>query len=199
MIREVHFKGSFPSLKKMPECKLPQFAFIGRSNVGKSSLINLLTERKSIAKVSKQPGKTQMINLFEVNEEWILVDLPGYGYAKESKKKRSSWKSMVSTYLLESPMLHLAFVLIDANVPPQAIDIEFINWLGQNGIPFNLVFTKIDRQNTLQNNKQIEAFRNKMLENWEELPPYFAVSSVTRVGQEDLQSYIDRLVKGEPV
>lgn len=193
MIGDVSFKGSFPSVGKMPDAPYPQFAFIGRSNVGKSSLINLLTERKSIAKVSKQPGKTQLINLFLVNSKWMLVDLPGYGYAKESKKKRSAWKIMVNNYLLQASQLQVAFILIDVNVPPQAIDIEFINWMGEKGIPFNLVFTKIDRQNSLKNEQQIKIFSDTLLEYWEEIPRYFQVSSVTRAGQEELQQYIDGL------
>ena len=197
MVVEVTFKGSFPSLKKMPETKLPQFAFIGRSNVGKSSLVNMLTDRKNIAKVSKQPGKTQMINLFEVNEKWMLVDLPGYGYAKQSKKKRKSWEVMVNDYLLQAPLLQVA--LVDANIPPQANDLEFINWLGEHAIPFCLVFTKTDRQNARKNAAQIRLFNEKLLEYWEELPPYFLVSSVTRAGQEDLQKYIDDIASGSQI
>lgn len=196
MVREVSFKGSFPSIAKMPDIPLPQFAFIGRSNVGKSSLINLLTERKNIAKVSKQPGKTQLINLFEVNEKWMLVDLPGYGYAKESKKKRQSWHKMVSDYLIAAPRLQVAFVLIDINIPPQDLDISFINWLGGKGIPFHLVFTKTDRQNERKNKKSVAQFCERLLEDWEELPRYFQVSSVTRSGQEELQQYIDDLATG---
>lgn len=196
MISEVNFVGSFPSIDKMPDSRLPQFAFIGRSNVGKSSLINLVTERKNIAKVSKQPGKTQMLNLFEVNGRWMLVDLPGYGYAKESKKKRKSWQKMVSEYLIKAPMLQVAFVLIDINIPPQENDIAFINWLGSREIPFHLVFTKTDRQNSRKNKKQIEHFSQKLLEYWEELPRYFQVSSVTKQGQEELQHYIDKLADG---
>ncbi len=187
---EVTFKGSFPSLWKMPEGNLPQFAFIGRSNVGKSSLINMLTDRKKIAKVSKQPGKTQLINLFEVDEKWILVDLPGYGYAKESKKKRKNWEVMVNTYLKEAPVLHLAFVLIDSNIPPQQIDLDFINWLGTNGIPFSLVFTKTDRLVARKTAKNVEAFCEALLADWESLPPYFLASSISRAGRDEILSYI---------
>jgi GTP-binding protein len=193
MVTEVHFKGSFPSLAKMPVSDLPQFAFIGRSNVGKSSLINMLTNRKDIAKVSKQPGKTQLLNLFEVNGQWILVDLPGYGYAKQSKKKIRSWKTMVTDYLLNAPNLKLAFVLIDANIPPQANDISFINWMGEHGIPFSLIFTKTDRQNARKIKLQVELFRQELLKFWEELPPHFLASSVTRKGQEEIQTYIEKI------
>lgn len=191
MLTEVDFKGSFPSLAKMPVSDLPQFAFIGRSNVGKSSLINMLTNRKNIAKVSKQPGKTQMLNLFEVNSRWTLVDLPGYGYARESKKKRKIWQTMVTDYLMNAPALKLTFVLIDANIPTQTIDVEFINWLGKNQIPFCLVFTKIDKQNARKINRQVASFRQELLNFWEELPPHFLVSSVTGKGREDLLHYIE--------
>ncbi|MCL4109166.1 UNVERIFIED_CONTAM: hypothetical protein GTU68_028347 [Idotea baltica] len=177
----------------MPDDNLPQFAFIGRSNVGKSSLINMLTDRKKLAKVSKQPGKTQLINLFEVDEKWVLVDLPGYGYAKESKKKRKSWEVMVNTYLKDAPMLQLAFVLIDSNIPPQQIDLDFINWLGEHGIPFSLVFTKTDRLVARKTAKNVEAFCQVLLENWETLPPQFLASSVSRVGREEILSYIDSI------
>jgi GTP-binding protein len=193
MVKDVHFKGSFPSLVKMPASKLPQFAFIGRSNVGKSSLINMLTDRKNLAKVSKQPGKTQMINLFEVNEAWLLVDLPGYGYAKQSKKKRRSWETMVNNYLLNSEDLRLSFVLIDANIPPQANDVEFINWLGGNGIPFSLIFTKTDRQNDTKINRSIKLFCQHLLEFWEELPPQFLASAVTRKGKKEILEYIGQV------
>jgi len=187
---EVTFKGSFPSLSKMPAGNLPQFAFIGRSNVGKSSLINMLTDHRKLAKVSKQPGKTQLINLFEVDEKWVLVDLPGYGYAKESKKKRKSWEVMVNTYLKEAPMLQLAFVLIDSNIPPQQKDLDFINWLGTQGIPFSLVFTKTDRLVPRKTAKNVEAFCEALLEEWESLPPHFLASSVSKAGRDEILSYI---------
>jgi GTP-binding protein len=193
MVKDVHFKGSFPSLTKMPVSKLPQFAFIGRSNVGKSSLINMLTDRKNLAKVSKQPGKTQMINLFEVNEAWLLVDLPGYGYAKQSKKKRRSWEIMVNDFLLNAAELKVAFVLIDANIPPQANDVEFINWLGSKGVPFSLVFTKTDRQNATKINRSVDSFCQHLLQFWEELPPLFLASAVTRKGQKEILDYIDQI------
>lgn len=193
MVKDVHFKGSFPSLVKMPVSKLPQFAFIGRSNVGKSSLINMLTDRKNLAKVSKQPGKTQMINLFEVNEAWLLVDLPGYGYAKQSKKKRRSWEIMVNNYLLNAENLKVSFVLIDANIPPQANDVEFINWLGSNGVPFSLVFTKTDRQNDTKINRSIDLFCQHLLEFWEELPTCFLVSAVTKKGKKEILDYIEQI------
>jgi GTP-binding protein len=193
-MKEVSFKGSYPSLAKMPKDDLPQFAFIGRSNVGKSSMINMLTGRKGLAKVSKQPGKTQMINLFGVDNEWILVDLPGYGYAKQSKKKRSSWLIMVNNYLVNAPFLQVAFVLIDSNIPPQTNDIEFINWLGENQIPYCLVFTKIDKLNARKIDHNVKIFQEALLMHWESLPPQFLVSSVTKSGREALLKYIESLV-----
>ncbi|MBK8506293.1 MAG: YihA family ribosome biogenesis GTP-binding protein [Saprospiraceae bacterium] len=193
MVKDVHFKGSFPSLAKMPVSKLPQFAFMGRSNVGKSSLINMLIDRKNLAQVSKQPGKTQMINLFEVNEAWLLVDLPGYGYAKQSKKKRKSWEIMVNDYLLNAAELKVSFVLIDANIPPQANDVGFINGLGSKGLPFSLVFTKTDRQSPRKINRSIDLFCQHLLEFWEELPPHFLASAVTRKGQKEILDYIEQI------
>ncbi|NND35079.1 MAG: YihA family ribosome biogenesis GTP-binding protein [Saprospiraceae bacterium] len=193
-IIDVEYKGSYPSLSKMPATKLGQFAFIGRSNVGKSSMINMLTNRKSLAKVSKQPGKTQMINLFEVDQHWTLVDLPGYGYAKQSKKKRNSWMIMVNNYLLSAPELKVAFVLIDSNIPPQTIDLEFINWMGEKGIPFCIVFTKIDKLKAARIERNVQVFNDTMLLNWESLPPQFRVSSVTAQGKEELLEYIETLI-----
>lgn len=193
-IIDVSFKGSYPSLGKMPKEAMTQFAFIGRSNVGKSSMINMLTNRKGLAKVSKQPGKTQMINLFEVDKNWILVDLPGYGYAKQSKKKRESWLVMVNTYLLNSPDLKVAFVLIDSNIPPQENDIEFINWLGEHQIPFNIIFTKIDKMSARKIDHNVQTFQKTLLEHWESLPAHFLVSSVTKAGREGLLQYIETLV-----
>ena len=193
-IIDVIFKGSYPSIAKMPSSDLAQFAFIGRSNVGKSSMINMLTNRKGLAKVSKVPGKTQMINLFSVDQQWMLVDLPGYGYAKQSKKKRSSWLTMVNNYLLHAPNLRVAFILIDSNISPQNIDLEFINWLGENEIPFCIIFTKIDKLNANKLNHNVKVFNETMLKYWESLPPQFLVSSVTRHGKEKLLNYIETLI-----
>ncbi len=190
---DVKFLGSFPSVSKIPGSKLPQYAFVGRSNVGKSSLINMLTGRKSLAKVSKQPGKTQMINLFSVDDQWMLVDLPGYGYAKQSIKKRKSWDIMVKTYLRESTQLQLVFSLIDSNIPLQNNDLDFVNWMGTNQIPFAIVYTKTDREKKHRLKKNIKRIREGLLEYWEFLPQQFQVSSVTREGREPLLQYIAEL------
>ncbi len=193
VIQEVTYIGSFPSIEKMPSNRMPQYAFVGRSNVGKSSLINMLTDRKALARVSKQPGKTQMINLFLVDESWLLVDLPGYGYAKQSKKKRSSWDRMVRNYLLNSPGLQVVFTLLDANIPLQRIDLDFINQLGTAQIPFAIVYTKIDRFRKNKRPSQIGPIREGLLKYWEELPPQFQVSTVTKEGRESLLEYIVQL------
>lgn len=193
MPNEVHFVGSFPSLAKVPANSFPQFAFVGRSNVGKSSLINMLTGRKSIAKVSKQPGKTQMINLFDIDGSWSLVDLPGYGYAKESKKKRERWELMVRNYLKHAQHLQTAFVLLDSNIPPQKIDIEFVNWMGEHAIPFCIIFTKVDKSKRQKLGRNIKAIQDALLIFWEELPPQFKVSSVTTEGRDELLSFIEEV------
>ena len=193
MIKAVHYQGSYPSLGKMPSHTTPQYAFIGRSNVGKSSLINMLTGRKALARVSKQPGKTQMINLFLVDGEWLLVDLPGYGYAKRSKKMRQQWRTMVTSYLRESPGLITAFLLLDASISPQRIDLDFMNWMGEERIPFAIVYTKVDRIRKSHRSKHMRKFREALLESWEMLPPQFMASSVTGEGQEALLSYIEEL------
>ncbi len=190
MIKTSEFIGSFPSWAKCPKTKKREFAFIGRSNVGKSSLINLLIERKQLAHVSKQPGKTQMLNYILVNDAWYLVDLPGYGYAKQSKKKRRSWQKMVRNYLLESQELICAFVLVDGSIPPQPLDMDFINWLGANGIPCALVFTKVDKLKPVKLKLNLELIREAFLETWEYLPKQFLISSVTKEGREELLEYI---------
>lgn len=187
------FVGSFPRVEKCPKGRLPEYAFIGRSNVGKSSLINFLLERKNIALVSSTPGKTQMINIIDVDETWRIADLPGYGYAKLSKKHRASFEKMIYNYLTKREHLILTFVLIDARIPPQEIDLDFIRTLGQNGLPFALVFTKYDKsskKNLLQN---VEDFKTTMLKEWEELPPTFITSAKSKKGREDLVSYIVHL------
>ena len=193
MIRVVKYVGSFPSYQKVPETPKRHYAFIGRSNVGKSSLINMLTGRKAIARVSKQPGKTQMINLFDVDDTWMLVDLPGYGYAKQSKKKRQSWKIMVRNYLQHGPQLHCAFVLLDGSIDPQAIDLEFINWIGEHQVPFAIVYTKIDKIKPRKRSANLKKIRSALLESWEELPQQFVASSVTGEGQDALIEYIEAL------
>ena len=191
---KVQFIGSFPSYTKGPTTNWPEFAFIGRSNVGKSSLINYLLERKKIAHISNQPGKTQSINYYEVEESFYLVDLPGYGYAKESKKNRRLWEIMVRNYLKNRQQLFCVFVLIDASIPPQKIDLEFINWLGENRIPFQIVFTKIDKRKTTQVEANIEQFTQELLTTWEFLPKHYLVSNIKRIGRDSLIDAISGMV-----
>ncbi len=193
MIHEVRFEGSYPSVSHLPRNGWPEFAFVGRSNVGKSSLINLLTDRKQIARVSKQPGKTQSINLYIVDEQWALVDLPGYGYARESKKKRAIWQKMVENYLVSSQNLQVAFVLVDINIPPQKRDIDFINWIGKNHVPFCIIYTKTDKLKSRQLKTNRKVFCEAMLEYWEWLPEQFAVSAVDRSGKKEVLQYIEKL------
>ncbi len=194
ILNQVEFVGSFDKIEDCPSDEVPCYAFVGRSNVGKSSLINLLTDRKKLARISKQPGKTQMINFFHVDNAWYLVDLPGYGYAKESKKLRAKWDKMVRSYLAEAPNLMTSFVLVDSNVPPQEYDLSFINWLGENDLSFGLIYTKVDRHRKEQIRKnKIEAIQQSILESWSELPPQFAVSAVSGEGREQLLAYIAQL------
>jgi len=175
-MQEVRYVGSYPSITSCPKDEKPEYAFIGRSNVGKSSLINMLTGRNGLARISKKPGKTQMINYFLVEQDWYLVDLPGYGYAKISKKKRREWE---------------AFVLIDANIPAQQIDIEFLNWLGAKQVPFAIVYTKIDRLKPAEVQPNIDRIRASFLEHWEALPQEFITTSVRKEGQEEILGFID--------
>ncbi|MCB0509898.1 MAG: YihA family ribosome biogenesis GTP-binding protein [Bacteroidetes bacterium] len=191
LIHSADFTCSYVDWKKCPNSTEPEYAFIGRSNVGKSSLINTLTERKGLAKTSNTPGKTQCINFFLINKEWNLVDLPGYGYAKTSKSNREVWLKFTKEYLSKRPQLRNTFILIDARIPPQKIDLDFINWMGEKGIPFSIVFTKNDKpKKTLAN---IEKFKETLLEFWEELPTIFITSSVTNAGREDVLSYIEEV------
>lgn len=190
---EIHFaeyRGSYPGIQKCPEDDRPEFAFIGRSNVGKSSLINMLTGRKGLAHTSKKPGKTQMINYFLIDHQWHLVDLPGYGYAKISKKKRQQWERMIQDYLVKRLQMQCAFVLIDAMIPPQPLDLEFINWLGEMHIPFVIVYTKTDRLKPEEQEANIDAFRSALLETWEELPQQFITSSEKGVGRDEILAFI---------
>jgi GTP-binding protein len=171
----------------------PEYAFIGRSNVGKSSLINMLTRNKKLAKTSQTPGKTLLINHFIINREWYLVDLPGYGFAKRSKKEIVRLDQMIRGYILQRKQLVNVFVLIDVRLEPQRIDLEFINWLGESSVPFAIVFTKADKltQNKVEQN--VTAYKKELSESWEELPPVFITSSETRTGREELLEYIDNI------
>lgn len=189
-IKEVNYIGSFPTLGKCPPPKYPEFAFIGRSNVGKSSLINMLCKRKSIAHVSKKPGKTMSINYFLIDSSWYLVDLPGYGYAVRSKKMIKQFDRMINDYMSRRENLTCAFVLIDGNVPPQKKDLEFINWLGGIQVPFVIVYTKLDRLTKRRRKENIEAIQQALLETWNELPQQFHTSSDTGEGRDEIQNFI---------
>ena len=194
-IKSASFLVSNTTYKKCPMDGKPEFAFIGRSNVGKSSLINMLTGKKKLAKTSSTPGKTQLINHFEINNEWYLVDLPGYGFAKASKKSRQSWEVFITEYLLHRESLMTTFVLIDARLPPQKIDLEFMNWCGGKGIPFSLVFTKTDKLSSSSLQKNLTVYKKEMLKFWDELPPVFVTSSQSKFGREPLLNYIDEILK----
>lgn len=179
--------------RKCPTGRFPEYAFIGRSNVGKSSLINMLTRHNGLAKTSSKPGKTQTINHFLINSNWYLVDLPGYGYASISKTMREKWTAMIDHYLALRPNLQLVFVLIDARLDPQKNDLEFINRLGENGIPFAIIFTKTDKVSKLKVSQNVEKFKEKMLETWEELPPFFLSSAEKGDGRDEILNYIEGL------
>lgn len=191
IIRSANFIKSSQSYDTCPDPKLPEYAFIGRSNVGKSSLINMLTGIKTLAKVSGTPGKTQLINHFEINKSWHLVDLPGYGYAKISKSKRQVFSEMITKYIMNRESLHCLFVLVDSRLKPQEIDSTFINWLGNNQVPFALIFTKADKLNSEALNSSIARYKKFLYETWEELPPMFTCSAVKRTGREDILNYIE--------
>lgn len=188
---EVQFLGSFEKISKCPEHNKPEFALAGRSNVGKSSLINFLLNKKDVARVSSTPGKTQHINLFEINSKWVLADLPGYGYARVSIKKRAEWGKMIKNYLKNRESLFCVLLLIDSRIDPQNIDLEFTQWLGENGIPFILVFTKADKKNSPEVMKNISMFKNELSKNWEEIPPIFVTSASRQAGKEELFDFID--------
>ncbi len=199
MIQNAKFIGAFPKTDDCPDTEYPEFAFIGRSNVGKSSLINLLTNRKDLAKVSQTPGKTQTINLFLIDGKWHLVDLPGYGYAKVSKTTREVFGKMIRFYITNRTQLMTVFVLIDASIPPQKMDIDFINWLGESHIPFAIAFTKSDKETPLKVQKNIKAFKSKMLEHWETLPNMFLTSAEKNRGGREIVDYIKSIIEENPV
>ena len=189
-IKKAEFVVSNTDHKLCPDDKRAEFAFIGRSNVGKSSLINMLMGNKSLAKTSGTPGKTQLINHFIVNEKWYLVDLPGYGYAKVSKNQRDKWQKLISNYLIQRTALTLVFVLLDSRLEPQKIDLEFMNWCGENQVPFAMVFTKIDKLSSTELNRNLAKYKKEMLKTWEELPPLFTTSATSASGKEPVLNYI---------
>lgn len=194
-IKTAKYDSSAISVDKCIQTDKPEFAFIGRSNVGKSSLINMLTGNQKLAMTSSTPGKTILINHFLINGEWYLVDLPGYGYAKRSKKQQEQLAKMIENYILERQNMVNLFLLIDGNIPPQQIDMEFIEWLGENGVPFTIVFTKADKSRKGSFNKSVGVFLKSLEEQWEELPPYFQVSSAKRIGKEALLEHIETILQ----
>ncbi|MEW7277160.1 ribosome biogenesis GTP-binding protein YihA/YsxC [Aquimarina sp. 2201CG1-2-11] len=192
-ISSAEFVISNSDVAKCPKDKLPEYAFIGRSNVGKSSLINMLTDRKNLAKTSGKPGKTQLINHFIINKTWFLVDLPGYGYARVSKSIKKVFQKFITAYFAKRTQMVCAFVLVDCRHEPQKVDLEFMQWLGENQIPFSIVFTKADK---LSKNKlpiQIESYISEMLKYWEEMPNYFITSSSSGMGKDEILNYIEDL------
>ena len=193
VIKSAEFVISNSRVEKCPTTGLPEYAFIGRSNVGKSSLINMLTARKGLAMTSQKPGKTQLINHFIINDAWYLVVLPGYGYARLGKDSRDSLRRMIEDYVLERKELVLLFVLLDCRHEPQKIDLEFIQWLGEEGVPFALVFTKADKLSKGRLAANVEAYKAKLREEWEELPPIFVTSSEERMGRDELLGYIEEI------
>lgn len=191
-VAQAQFISSHDDISKCPAPDKPEFAFIGRSNVGKSSLINMLLERKYLAKTSSTPGKTQTINHYLVNEAWYLVDLPGYGYAHTSKAKKKDWAKMIKDYILKRETLYCLFILLDSRLPPQTIDIEFINWAGSAEVPIGLILTKTDKLTKNQVNQNRKKIETKLLESWEELPPMFNSSAIDRTGRESIIEFMEK-------
>lgn len=192
-IKSAEFVISSTEVGGCPAPDRPEYAFIGRSNVGKSSLINHMANRKKLAKTSSTPGKTQLINHFSINDSWYLVDLPGYGWAQTSKVNKAAWKKMIYTYLEQRQNLACVFVLVDSRHEPQKIDLEFMEWLGTEGIPFAIVFTKADKLGKTQIQSNVAAYKKEMKKTWEELPPTFVTSSTDRVGGKEILDFIDRI------
>ena len=189
-IKSAEFVMSNSDVTKCPKEKLIEYAFIGRSNVGKSSLINMLMQKKSLAKTSGRPGKTQLINHFLINKNWFLVDLPGYGYARVSKSSKRIFQKFITQYFSKRQQLALAFVLIDCRHKPQKVDLEFMQWMGENQVPFSIIFTKQDKMKPNALTKKIEDYKLKMLESWEEMPKYFITSSSNGTGRDEVLNYI---------
>lgn len=192
-ITSADFVISNSDVRKCPDSKLPEYAFIGRSNVGKSSLINMLTNRKGLAMTSSKPGKTLLVNHFIINGEWYLVDLPGYGFAQAGKANRDRLRKLIEGYILMRAQLTNLFLLIDSRHAAQKIDLEFIEWLGKSGVPFSIVFTKADKLSGSRLNENIKAYKEKLLEQWEELPHIFITSSETAKGRDEILSYIENV------
>lgn len=194
-ITSAQFKCSSQKLSQVPNDSLKEFAFIGRSNVGKSSLINMLTDRPGLAKVSGTPGKTRLINHFTINDSWYLVDLPGYGYARVSKSKRQEFSKLIVDYVTKCEKMYFLFVLVDSRLEPQKMDLEFIEMLGEEGVPFGIVFTKADKQSPDKTASNVARYKKRLLESWEELPPLFVTSSEKRQGRDEILDFIDGCLK----
>lgn len=192
IIKKAEFLMSNTHFERLPQDNIPEYAFIGRSNVGKSSLINMLVQRRGLAKTSSVPGKTVAINHFVVNDAWYLVDLPGYGYAQHSKKQREQWRIMINNYIARRRNLVCTFVLVDSRLEPQNNDLGFMEWLGENQVPFCIVFTKADKVSKAELDRNVTALKSKLLEDWEELPPIFITSSEKKQGREEVLDYIEQ-------
>ena len=195
MIVRASFKCSSERISQVPKDSLPDIAFIGRSNVGKSSLINMLTQHRGLAKVSATPGKTRLINHFTINNSWYLVDLPGYGYARTSKSTRGAFSKIITDYVFKCEKMHFLFVLVDSRHEPQKIDLEFIEQLGMNGVPFGIIFTKADKLSKAQLERSVSTYKQTLSEQWEELPPMFISSSEKSLGREEIVGYIEDILK----
>ncbi|GAB3251180.1 ribosome biogenesis GTP-binding protein YihA/YsxC [Larkinella harenae] len=194
-VKQAEFVMSNSDPTRCPKPDMPEYAFIGRSNVGKSSLINMLTTRHKLAKTSQTPGKTQLINHFLINTDWYLVDLPGYGFAKAPQREREKWERMIDSYLTDRPNLICTFVLVDGRIEPQRIDLEFMERMGQRGIPFVIIFTKTEKISTNALHQMVKKYEQTMKKTWAELPPMFISSSVSNRGKEEILNYIDQLNK----
>jgi GTP-binding protein len=195
IVKSAEFICSNTQISKLPPPLKPEYAFIGRSNVGKSSLINMLVAKKGLAKTSQTPGKTQLINHFYINEDWYLVDLPGYGYARISKSKKEDWNKFIRTYLDKRESLQCVMVLIDSRLEPQKIDLEFCNWLGEKGLSFVLIFTKADKQSGLKTDQNVAKFKKALLATFEQAPPIFVSSAETQLGRDEVLGFIDGVNK----
>jgi GTP-binding protein len=192
-VAHAEFVMSNTNVEQCPKSKLPEYAFIGRSNVGKSSLINMLCNRKKLAKTSSRPGKTQLINHFLINKQWHLVDLPGYGYARASKTQKKTFQKFITNYFIKRKELISAFLLIDFRHKPQNLDLEFMSWLGENFIPFSIIFTKSDKLKEKEIKENTSNYLKRLEEDWEEVPRYFITSSEKRIGKDELLNYIDEI------
>ncbi|MDB5284889.1 MAG: ribosome biosis GTP-binding protein YsxC/EngB [Bacteroidota bacterium] len=195
LIKSSEYKASYVEVEKCPDVPIPEFAFIGRSNVGKSALINYLCGRKALSKVSNTPGKTSTINYFEINGKFHLVDLPGYSYAKVSKEKRNQWNNMIRNYILKRKQLQYVCLLIDSRIPPQKVDLGFLQWMANNSVPFIIIFTKADKPGSKEVSTNVQTFQNTLLKSWEELPPMFISSAERNVGREDVWNFIGKAVE----